>query len=194
MYWYEVYELLQCNGAIRRSCWEEGKWIELKGKELVDQDGEFYDICDFELRAMDWEEVVPARINVELLSDKQFLSYVKTKSLSIIQHKAKTLNLKLRSFAEKQGAIPMWGNDTGKKYYIAHSHIGNKYIVESSWNQYHLGLTYFSNKEVAQKCITIYKSLMDELRHLEGVRGILFNSQDLTREEVAKYNSLLDSL
>lgn len=193
MKWYEVYELLQCGGAIRRATWENDEWICIENGELLNQKGEVYDICDFELKANDWEEVLSEDLCIDKLNDDMYLSYLKTKSLSILQNKSRVLRLRMISFAEKHNAIPEWIYKEGLKYYITYSYVAGKYIVEGTWKMYHPNVIYFSDKSVAEKCLQIYKTLLDDLRDIEKIRGVLFNVKGLTREELEHYNKLLES-
>lgn len=202
MKWMNVFEHLQCGGAIRRKSWNEGEWIALNSEVsatnpiyLINQDNEPYELCEYEFRADDWMFYdVEREIADEELSEWKLLIRVRNKSLSLIHHYARTTHLTMSLFAESYDSIASWGENSKLKYYIAYSYIFKKFYVETTWNTLNPTLVYFTNKNVATNFIEQFKDMLEDVLEAERIRGLLFNNQEITKEEVLKISKDIDKL
>ena len=202
MKWMNVFEHLQCGGAIRRKSWNEGEWIALNNEVgatnpiyLINQDNEPYELCEYEFRADDWMFYdVEREVTDEELDEWKLLIRVKNKSLSLTHHYARTTHLTMSMFAENYGNVVNWGESGGLKYYISYSSMFKQYYVEVTKNTFNPMLVYFKSKNVAKSFIEKYKDLLEDVLEAERIRGVLFNKQGITKEEVLKFSKDIDRL
>lgn len=202
MKWMNVFEHLQCGGAIRRKSWNEGEWIALNSEVsatnpiyLINQDNEPYELCEYEFRADDWMFYdVEREATDEELDEWKLLIRVKNKSLSLIHYYARTTHLIMSMFAESYDSVANWSESGKLKYYISYSPTFREYHVETTRNTFNPTLVYFSNKNVAKSFIEKYKDMLDDVLEVEHIRGVLFNKHGITKEEVLKISKDIDKL
>lgn len=202
MKWMGIYDYLQAGGCIRRGVWGENEWVRLDDESsldnpiyLLDQNDKPYELWEDDFRADDWEHYDDEEeIQESELPFEKLLVRVKIKSISTIQNFARQTQLLMRDYAETHNCVPEWGENGCLKYYVAYSYVSNKYHVEQTWSIYNPTLVYFSNKEVACKFIEEYKYMLEDIKAIEGIRGILFNSQNLTKENVLELSKTIESL
>ena len=201
MKWNRILPYLSQGGAIRRESWEEERWVEL-GEEalysfpifLLDQNGEEVELLDEDLKASDWEycedEVESPYLE---LSYERLLNRAKTKSLTKIAFFGRTLQLLMNDYAEQHNCVATW-NDTSTKYYIECIPLSNDFYVEETKIMQGLTTVYFTKKEVAEQFIKEYRHLIEDVLTVVGIRGILFNSQNLTKDDVLELMETMDGL
>ena len=183
MKWNRILPYLSQGGAIRRESWEEERWVEL-GEEalysfpifLLDQNGEEVELLDEDLKA-----------------SERLLNRAKTKSLTKIAFFGRTLQLLMNDYAEKHDCVATW-NDTSAKYYIECIPLSNDFYVEETKIMQGLTTVYFTKKEVAEQFIKEYRHLIEDVLTVVGIRGILFNSQNLTKDDVLELMETMDGL
>ena len=202
MKWYQIYDYLQAGGNVRRTIWGEEEWVRLDDDSsldnpiyLLDQDDKPYELWEDDFRATDWEYYDDEEeIQESELPYDKLLIRVKIKSVSLIQHFSRQIQLLMRDYAESHDCVATWGDDSSLKYYIAYSYVSNKYHIEQTWSIYNPTLVYFTKKEVAKEFINEYLHALEDIKAIEGIRGILFNSQNLTRENILEFNITIDML
>lgn len=202
MKWIGVFDYLQAGGCIRRQSWNEDEWVRLDDDSsldnpiyLLDQNDESYELCECDFRATDWEyHDNEIETPYSELDDWKLLVRAKIKSIAQITFFSRMTQLLMNDYAESHDCVARWGDDSGLKYYVAYSYTSKQYYVEQTWNIYNPTLVYFTKKEVAQKFIKEYEYMLEDIKTIEGVRGVLFNSQNLTRENVLELIATIDVL
>ncbi len=201
MKWNGILPYLSQGGAIRRGSWEEERWVEL-GEEalysfpifLLDQNGEEVELLDEDLKASDWEycedEVESPYLE---LSYERLLNRAKTKSFTKLTFFERMLQLLMNDYAEQHNCVVTW-NDTSTKYYIECIPLSNDFYVEETKIMQGLTTVYFTKKEVAEQFIKEYSHLIEDVLTIVGIRGILFNSQNLTKDDVLELMETMDEL
>lgn len=174
MRWYQIFDILDCGGMIRRTAWEDGKYIRMVDDldnddplYLINEEQEYIELTEEDLRATDWEEHVPVVPSDDSLSDKEFLHVVRERCRAKLNHQQRALRNRLQLFAERQNAVPNWeiGNDL--KYFIVYSFSNQKYRIETTCKEYYPHVVYFSSKETCAVAIRAYKPMLDTTRMLD---------------------------
>lgn len=200
MKWYSAYEVLQSDGLIKLPEWKEGEYIYMASQPtedgilyLMNQDDTYIELTEAELRSEAWEEVVPRERAIEELTDAELLTRVKAKCEARLSYESRLLMNRLRFFAERQNALPVWEMDEGLKYYIVWSGINNKYYIESSYKDYYNGLVHFNSRTACQTALNIYKPMMDMVRKLDFQYNLLC-SLEYSREQLLEIDKMLDKI
>lgn len=200
MKWHSAYEILQSNGLIKLSTWKDGEYIYMANQPIEDgilylmnQDDTYIELTEAELRSEAWEEVIPRERTIEELTDKELLTRVKAKCEAMLNYKTRLLTNRLRFFAERQNALPIWEMDRGLKYHIVWSGSNGKYYIESSCKDYCNGAIYFNSRTVCQTALNIYKPMMDTVRKLDFQYNLLC-SLEYNREQLLEIDKMLDKI
>lgn len=191
MKWYCAYAVLESDGLVRLPSWGEGEYIYLASKTtedgilyLMNQDDEYVELTESELRSDEWEEVVPYEKPIEERTDEELLTLVQATCEAKLNYHVRLLITRLRFFAQRHQDLPNW-NDDKLKYYIVWSGINDGYYMESTYKDYYYGAVHFNSRTACREAIQAHQAMLDLVRHLDCMLNDL-NNNAYTRDELLK--------
>lgn len=200
MKWYSAYEVLQSDGVVRLPEWDEKEYIYMAPQPtedgilyLMNQDDTYIELTESELRSDAWVEVPSKERSIEDLTDEELLTRVKARCGAKLNRQSRLLTNRLRFFAERQNALPVWEMNDNLKYYITWSGVNNQYYIESSYKDYYYGSVHFSSRTACQTALATYKPMLDMVRKLDYQYNLLC-SMEYNREELLEINKMLDKI
>lgn len=200
MRWYQIYDILDCGGMVRRKGWGSEKYIRTADGQdignplyLIDENEQYIELTEEELRATDWEEYAPVTPSDDSLSDEQYTHVVKERCRAKMNYKQRVLRNRLQLMAERHLCIPNWEIDNGQKYFIVYSDLHNGYRVEITYKDYSPHEVYFSSKESCATAIRAYRPLLDATRMLSHQFNLLC-TQNYDRETLKIINHAIASV
>lgn len=200
MKWHSAYEILQSDGVVRLPQWNEGEYIYMAPQPtedgilyLMNQDNTYIELTESELRSDAWIEVVPQERSIEDLTDRELLIKVKARCGAKLNRQSRLLTNRLRFFAERQNALPVWEVNDNLKYYIAWSGVNNQYYIESSYKDYYNGVVHFSSRTACQTALATYRPMLDMVRKLDCQYNLLC-SVEHSREDLLAIDKMLDKI
>lgn len=200
MRWYQIYDILDCGGMVRRKGWGSEKYIRTADSQdignplyLIDENEQYIELTEEELRATDWEEYTPVAPSDDALSDEQYAYVVRERCRAKMNHKQRTLRNRLQLLAERNRSVPNWEIKSGQKYFIVYSELCNGYRVEAAYSEYSPHEVYFATKEACATAIRAYKPLLDTARMLNHQFNLLC-TQEYDRETLKAINYVIISV
>lgn len=200
MKWHSAYEILQSDGIVRLPEWDEREYIYMAPQPtadgilyLMNQDDTYIELTESELRSDAWVEVPSKERSIEDLTDEELLTRVKARCGAKLNRQSRLLTNRLRFFAERQNALPVWEMNDNLKYYITWSGVNNQYYIESSYKDYYYGSVHFSSRTACQTALATYKPMLDMVRKLDYQYNLLC-SMEYNREELLEINKMLDKI
>ncbi len=188
MRYHEISPMFHSGKPIRRSDWLEDEYIvyDQQRDQIINNENKYIWLKTSDLKAVDW--------GVYMKDTSQLLNttMLRTKASSLFFDEVMQLQQEMFNYAIKHETT----SDINERYHIAYSKNMEDYIVERAYGLQSPSIVCFNKVDVAEKCLGLYKPLMNKVRKLDSIR-IYLNTTEmecLGIEECNEINALLDEL